>query len=77
MANVTLAIDDDLLRRARIKALNDGTSVNAVVREFLRRYGGADSSRAALEAFARLARGSSASSGPDGRAWKRDELHDR
>jgi plasmid stability protein len=34
----TLTIDEETLRRARIRALEQGTSVNAVVREFLQRY---------------------------------------
>lgn len=77
MANVTLAIDDDILRRARIKAVTDGTSVNAVVREYLRRYAGSDASHSALREFGRLARASMATSGSGGRAWRRDDLHDR
>lgn len=77
MANVTLAIDDDILRRARIKAVTDGTSVNAVVREYLRGYAGPDASRSALREFERLAKASMATSGPGGRAWTRDDLHDR
>ena len=40
MANLTIAIEDDLLKKARLKAVEDGTSVNAVVREFLREYTG-------------------------------------
>lgn len=35
MANLTLKIDEEMLRRARIRALEHGTSVNAVVREFI------------------------------------------
>jgi hypothetical protein len=40
VANVTIAIDDDLLRAARVKAVQQGTSVNEVCRQ-------------AIEAFAR------------------------
>ena len=32
MANLTLVIDEDVLRRARVRALQQGTSVNALVR---------------------------------------------
>lgn len=46
MANLTVAIDDDLLRRARIRALESGTSVNALLREYLEDYAGAGSSSA-------------------------------
>ena len=35
MTNLTLSIDEMLLRKARIKALERGTSVNAMVREFI------------------------------------------
>ena len=40
MANLTIAIEDDILKKARLKAVEDGTSVNAVLREFLREYTG-------------------------------------
>jgi hypothetical protein len=37
MANLTLAIDDALLREARVKALEQGTSVNEVCRQAIER----------------------------------------
>jgi hypothetical protein len=37
MANLTLAIDDALLRDARVKALEQGTSVNEVCRQAIER----------------------------------------
>jgi hypothetical protein len=77
MANLTIAIDDLLLKRARIKALEEGTSVNALLREHLERYVGPSRSHAALADFAALAEQSEASSGSSGRSWTRDELHDR
>ena len=33
MANLTIAIEDEVLRKARLKALEQGTSVNALLRE--------------------------------------------
>ena len=51
MANLTLKIDEDLLRRARIRALERATSVNAVVREFLEGYAGGERETAALQAL--------------------------
>lgn len=36
--NVTIVVDDGVLRRARKRALEDETSISAEVREFLRRY---------------------------------------
>ena len=38
MANLTLAVDADLIRRARVRAIQDGTSLSAKVREFLQQY---------------------------------------
>ena len=35
MTNLTLTVDETLLRKARILALERGTSVNALVREFI------------------------------------------
>jgi hypothetical protein len=71
----TQTIDENLLRRARIRALG-GTSVNAVVRDFLEAYAGEDPQAGALEAFGALADRARAGSGPHGRSWRRDELHD-
>lgn len=39
MKNLTVTLDDDTYRNARIAAAADDTSVTAVVRDFLRRYG--------------------------------------
>ena len=77
MANLTITIDERLLKQARIRALEDGTSVNALLRAYLERYAGAGQAGEALASFARLARRSTATSGPQGRTWTRDELHDR
>ena len=35
MGNLTLAIDDESLKRARIRALEMGTSVNQLVRDYI------------------------------------------
>lgn len=40
MANLTLVIDDELLKAARIKALQEGTSVNELCRQAIERYAG-------------------------------------
>ncbi len=77
MANLTIAIDDALLRRARIRALEQGTSVNEVLREYLASYADSGVESAARAAIAELALAATASSGPQGRSWTRDDLHDR
>ncbi len=73
MANLTVSIDDDVLRRARQRAAANGTSVNQLVREFLEQYaGGSDSSaRNRILTFSNAAQ---SSSGDAGRTWSRDEL---
>lgn len=77
MANLTVTVDAQVLRRARIKALERGTSVNAVVSEYLERYAGAGATASALREFLELASSTSAGSGPAGRTWRRDDLYDR
>ena len=39
-SNLTITVDDEALRRARIRALEQGISVNAILREFLEAYAG-------------------------------------
>jgi hypothetical protein len=77
MANLTITVDDVLLKRARIKALEENTSVNALLREYLEAYIGTQQSQRALAGFAELADSSDASSGAAGRTWTRDQLYDR
>ena len=38
MPNLTLSIDDHIIKRARIKAIEEGTSLSAKVRELLLQY---------------------------------------
>ena len=40
MKNITVAVDDEVYRRARIAAAEQGTSVSAAVRTFLVRWTG-------------------------------------
>ena len=42
MANLTIAVPDDALRHACPRAVGRGTSVNAVLREYLGQYAGAN-----------------------------------
>lgn len=75
MANLTLSVDERVLQRARIRAIREGTSVNAAVQRFLERYGGTDPRARGLRRFVVEARGSHAGSGTGGRTWTRDELY--
>ncbi len=77
MANLTVAIDDALLKRARIRALEQGTSVNAIVRDHLEAFAGVDRAADARERLVALSATTHSGSGKRGRRWTRDELHDR
>ena len=77
MANLTITVDDLLLKRARMKALDEGTSVNALLREYLMSYTGTERTQRALAAFVDLSEQSVAGSAGDSRTWSRDALHDR
>lgn len=74
--NITLALDDDLIRKAKILAARRNLSVSALLREELARLVSESEAyetakRIALE---RLERGSHLGGGP---LSSRDELHDR
>jgi Arc/MetJ family transcription regulator len=77
MANLTITIDDDLLKRARLRALERNTSVNALLREYLEAFAGDGSAIAARRRIAAIARGATSGSGGKGRSWSRDEIHER
>ena len=77
MANLTLSIDDELLRRARMRALKLHTTVNALVRDYLECFAGENPTRQASKEFLEIADGVHASSGPEGRTWKREDLYER
>ena len=74
--NLTIVVDDETVKRVRIRAIQENTSVNAVVREYLTVYAGANRHRA--EACDRLlALSRSCNSRRGGATWTRDELHER
>lgn len=77
MANLTITVDEETVKRARIRALEEGTSVNALLRDYLEDYAGVRRER--VEAWRRiqeLARNSGAGSGGKGLP-EREELYDR
>ena len=76
MANLTISVDDELLRRARVRAAELGTSVNAVLREYMGTWAGQDDRRErAIRSL--LRRSARARSGRGGRTWSRDDVHAR
>ena len=38
MSNLTISVDEELIRKARVRAIQEGTSVSAKLREFLLHY---------------------------------------
>jgi plasmid stability protein len=74
--NLTLTLDEEILKRARIRAIEQGTSVNAVVREFLTSYAGMDDERRARRRLVEIARESNAGKEGRGRSWRREDLYE-
>jgi plasmid stability protein len=77
MASLTLSIDEQLLKRARIRALERDTSVNALVRDYLQRLVTEESRSHGMAPFLELTESLHAGSGSQGRRWTREELHER
>ena len=76
MANLTVVIESETLKRARMRALKEGTSVNAVVRDYLADYAGTEAHKEkAITDLLRLSRRTKTRRG--GRRWTRDDLHRR
>jgi len=73
--NVTLSIEDDVMRKARRRAEAMGTSVNQLVRDYLAQFAGLTDPDALAAEFEQR----SAASKGDSRGWRfhRDELHER
>ena len=75
VANLTLTIDDAVLRRARIRALEMDTSVNALVREYLTALASSDDTEE-REALLALIDASTAGGEATGRTWAREEAYE-
>lgn len=76
MGNLTITVDEFTLKKARIKALEQDTSVNAVLREYLECYAGTEHLRRdAVQKILDIS--DTAESGCGGRTWSREELHER
>ena len=79
MKNITLSVDEDVLRAVRLCAAKRGSTVNAIVREILtelvNREDRGDRVRKARRRIVELSERSTARIGS--RTWTRDELHQR
>jgi hypothetical protein len=79
MANLTISVNEETLKRARMRALAENRSVNAVLARYLEEYAGEDAARRrrqeALAALLEIADAADCRRGS--RIWTRDELHER
>ena len=82
MANLTITVDEATLKRARIRAIERGESVNKFLAEQLTKYADADSEearwhedRARMLAVAEKYAAKYAGQGSDWK-WNRDELYE-
>ena len=79
MANLTISVDEEVLKRARIRALQEDSSVNAVLAKYLEQYARTDELKRnreqALQSLLKLA--DRCQAGRGGKTWTRDELHER
>ena len=73
--NITLSVDERLVRRARKKANAMGKSLNQLVREYLERLAGSDDAERDVAEIRELSRESRGRT----RGWRfnREELHER
>ena len=77
MKNITLAIDEEVLERARLVAVEKKTTVNAMVREFLADVAGRDERlQKAREGLRELMRNSKGRMRADFK-FDREETHER
>jgi uncharacterized NAD(P)/FAD-binding protein YdhS len=76
MATLTITIDDEILRRAEMRAFERETSLNALLRDYLEAFAAAGTTwNQATDTILRLSAQSQSNRGS--RSWTRDELHER
>jgi hypothetical protein len=84
VAKLTITVDDEILGRARIRALEQGTSVNAILADRLQAFAREDEAQArATRSLVALAKESrkggrkAPAKKRGGRRWSREDLHQR
>ena len=76
MINLTIAVDEETLRKAEQRASREGSSVDQVLRELLESYASATNEQlAALKDLQEL--WTNSKSEHVGKRWTREELYDR
>jgi hypothetical protein len=77
VANLTITVDPEILKRARLRALAQGTSVNAILAERLEAFAGRPDNQAVARSLIAVAKEGSQTARRPGRRLSRDELHER
>lgn len=76
MANLTITVGKEALKKARMRALAEGTSVNSLLRDYLESYAGIRNEQAdSLRKILVISKNSGSRRG--NARWTRDELHER
>lgn len=76
MTNLTITLDESIVKKARVRAFHEGTSVSAKVREHLAACAqDGEAQQAAAQAFIAAARRRQANR--DGARWSREDAYDR
>ena len=76
MTNLTISIDEETLKEARMRALGEGVSINALLRDYLEKYTGKNKQyQQATQELLRIAQNSTAKS--SNKQWSRDDLYER
>jgi len=80
MKNITLKIDDETYRKARMRAASEGTSISAMVRDFFKQQANAEDERenrriAALDELYRIAEARAKARPGSLKALAREEIY--
>lgn len=76
MANLTITVDEETLKKARLIALEQKTSVNRILQQYLEAFAGVNRER--QDAAEKILSLSCKAQGRRGVwRWNRDELHER
>jgi hypothetical protein len=70
--NITLSAEEELIERARLRAAQEKTTLNAAFRDWLQRYAGVETGR---EEYAQLMK--RLSHVKSGRSFSRNEMNER
>lgn len=77
MAELKITIDENTVEKARVRASEEGTSVDALLRDYLEEYAGVRRERrGAMRRILEDARKGGAGSGPGGRTWTREDAYE-